>query len=69
LSNICRYDYVLYLALTLEVVFLIFAVLSYLFAFDQLDPGTRYILLIDFALLGVVFVLTVSILALCHRRS
>lgn len=69
LSNICRYDYVLYLAFALEVVFLLFAVFSYLFVFDQLDPGTRSILIIDFALLGVVFALTASLLVLCHRRS
>lgn len=67
LSNVCRYDFVLYMAFVFQVVLLLFAVLSYLFA--DLDAETQAILLIDFVLLGVAFALTVALIFVCRRRQ
>lgn len=66
-SNICQYDFMLYIVFIIEVVLLLFAVLSYLFA--DLDPGTHTILLIDFFLLGVAFLLTFGLIVVCNKRA
>jgi len=65
LIRICEYDFFLYLAFVLEVILLLFALLSFLFA--NLDAETWTILMIDFALLGVTLGTTIGLINLCGR--
>jgi len=67
LDNICQFDYIYYLAFTIEVLLLIGSLVSYLFG--DLDEQTRNILILDFILLGVLFALTTSAIYICSRRS
>jgi len=67
LSTICAYDALLYAAVILEVVLLLFASLSFLFG--SLSRETRWILYLDFVLLGVAIVPTASLLYLCARQE
>ena len=66
LRNICQYDFVMYLAFVVEVILLLFALMSYLFA--DLDKETETILTIDFLLLGTTFAVTVGFIYICSRR-
>jgi len=66
-SNICAHDFLLYLAFIVEVVFLIFSLLSYLFA--ELDRATHTILLVNFTLLGIAFALTIFLITVCSRNQ
>lgn len=65
LKSVCQHDYLMYLAFTFEVMLLVLAVLSFLYA--DLDEATRTILLIDFVLLGGLLVVTVALIYGCHR--
>lgn len=67
LGNVCQYDYLMYIVLVLEILLLLLALLSYLFA--DLNDETRAILLLDFVLLGILFAGTVLVIKVCgsHR--
>lgn len=60
LGNVCQYDFVLYWVLLIEIVLILFAVLSY--PFGDPDRATEMILLIDFVLLALVTAATVGII-------
>jgi len=66
LRNICQYDFAIYLAFVVEVVILLFSLLSFLFA--DLDTETGTILFIDFVLLGSALAVTVGFLYICSQR-
>lgn len=66
LGNICQYDFILYWALLIEIVLILFALLSY--SLGNPDRPTELILLIDFVLLALVTGATVGIIRLCGRR-
>jgi hypothetical protein len=66
LKLVCQYDYVLYLAFVLEVMLLLFGLMSFLFA--ELDEETETILILDFILLGGLLVGTLSLIYVCKRR-
>lgn len=65
MGRVCQYDFALYIAFIFEIVLLLLAGLSYLFA--NLNRETEQILLLDFALLGVAFALTTALIYLCRR--
>lgn len=65
LLKICQYQFVLYMALVLEMMVLSLAVMSLLFG--RLDEATQLILLFDFIILGVLIVPTVGGIYVCSR--
>lgn len=65
LKKICQHDYLLYLAFIFEVMFLVVAVLSLLYA--DLDEATQTILILDFVLLGGLLVGTVGLIYGCKK--
>lgn len=67
LDRIRRYDFLLYPALAVELLLAMLGVLSYLFA--DLPPETRAILLLDFALLGVLLPVTAVLLYLSRTTE
>lgn len=66
LMLVCQYQVFLYMALVLESILLLLAMLSFLAA--DLDQASATVLFIDFVLLGVVMALTVAGLVACNRR-
>lgn len=65
-GNICQYDFILYWVLIIEVVLLLFALLSALFG--NLDKGTQTILILDFLMLGFVTAATLGLIYFCGKR-
>lgn len=65
MGQVAQHDYLLYLSLVIEIPLLLLAILSFLFA-DH-DRSTQTILLIDFAILGVLLGLTTTLLYLCRQ--
>jgi len=63
---VCEFNFLLYMALILELMLLLLATLSALFA--ELSEQTQIVLLLDFLLLGVTIALTVGGIVLCQRR-
>lgn len=66
MRTVCQHDYLMYLAFTFEVMLLLLAVLSFLYA--DLDRSTRSILILDFVLLGGLFTGTVGLIYVCNSR-
>ena len=66
LMTVCQFNYLLYMALTLESMLLLLAILSFLFS--DPPPQTQTVLLLDFALLGVAVAVTLGGLYVCSRR-
>lgn len=65
-GNICQYDFLLYWVLVIEIVLLLFATLSALYA--DLDDATRTILVIDFLMVGFITATTLGLIYLCGRQ-
>ncbi|MFC4247771.1 hypothetical protein ACFOZ7_12505 [Natribaculum luteum] len=63
---VCRFNFVLYLALILEGLFLLLSVASAISG--PQDHRTRTILLLNFVLLGIAMTVTVGLLYLCRRH-
>lgn len=63
---VCQYQIFLYMALVLESMLLLLALLSLLFA--DLDQASATILVIDFVLLGGVMAPTAAGIIVCNRR-
>jgi len=67
LMLVCQYAFLLYLAFVFEIVLLVFATLSYLYA--DLNKATRSILMLDFAVLGVAVLVTTGLIRLCNKSG
>lgn len=67
LGIICQYDFMLYIMLIFEIMLLLLGLFSYLFA--DLNQETQTILMLDFALLGIIFGGTVLLIYLCGKYS
>lgn len=63
---VCRFNFILYIALVLESMLLLLATLSLLFG--SLDSESELILRLDFALLAIVMIPTVGGIVFCKRR-
>lgn len=63
---VCRFNFILYIALVLESMLLLLATLSLLFG--NLDSESELILQLDFLLLVILMIPTVGGIVFCKRR-
>ena len=67
LMFICQYISLFYLALIFEIVFMLYTLLSFLFA--DLDEETHAIVMLNFVIISIAMVITVGLILGCKGKS